>query len=277
MVLNWIEAILYGFLSGLAEFMPVSAQAHQQILIRLFGCDESSSLMNLFVHMGALFAILLSSGGYLNKLSKEYSLSKSHRRRRKREVDMQAVFDVNFVKTACIPLLIGFVLYAKTMGWGNNLPLISVFLILNGIILFIPSYLATGNKDSRNMSALDAILFGLASALSALPGVSRVAGGHTLAVARGADPHEAFKWSLLLSIPALAVLMCFDLYTIFAIGSGATGSFFLLKCLIGFAFSYIGATISIAFMKSLTLRSGLSVFSYYSWGAALFTFIIYLF
>ena len=126
------------------------------------------------------------------------------------------------------------------------------------------------------MSALDATLFGFGSALSVLPGVSRVGASSSFAVARGADIQQAYKWSLLISIPAIAVWMCFDLYALFTAGFGDLGFQFLMKCVAGGLFAFGGASTAIASMKFITVRLGLSGFSYYSWGAALFTFILYL-
>lgn len=277
MDINWIEALFYGLVSGLAEFLPISAHAHQMILMNLFGCSQPSGILNLFVHIGMFSALMVTSGGYIRSLYREYQLSKSTRRRRKRELNMQSVFDINFVKMACIPMVVGFIFYPKTMQWNSNIPVVALFMLLNGIILFIPMYLARGNKDSRNMSSLDGVLFGLGSAISVLPGVSRIGAGCSMAIARGADPQHAYKWSLILSVPVLLVLTCFDVYTIFAVDAAGLDMLFMVKCIASGVFSYLGASLSIVLMKTLTARSGISGFSYYCWGAALFAFILYLY
>lgn len=277
MDINWIESLLYGIISGLSEFLPVSTQAHQMILLNLFGCAENNGLLNLFVHLGMFAALIVTSGGYIRRLYKEYQLSRTTRRRRKRELNMQAVFDISFVKTACVPVLLSFLFYTKTMQWGNTVPIVVSFMLLNGLILFIPMYLARGNKDSRNMSSLDGTLFGVFSALAVFPGVSRIGAGCSIGIARGAASQHAYKWSLILSVPALIILLCFDVYSIIAVGLGGIEILFVLKCFISGIFSYLGAGLAITLMKSLTLRSGLSGFAYYSWGAALFAFILYLY
>ena len=275
--LNLLEALIYGLVSGITEFLPVSAQAHQVILLNLFGCTETNGLLNLFVHIGMFIALMVTSGSYIKRMYREYQFSKSTRRRRKREVNTQSVFDIHLVKMACIPVIIGFIFYNKTLQWGNSIPLIAIFMLLNGVILFIPMYLARGNKDSRNMSLLDSILFGLGSALSVFHGVSRIGAGVSLAVSRGADPQHAYKWSLILSVPVLLILSCFDLFLIFTVGIGQVDLMFVFKCILCGMCAYFSATVTITFMKTLTTRTGLAGFSYYSWGAALFAFILYLY
>lgn len=277
MELNWLEALLYGIISGIAEFLPVSAQAHQMILLNLFGCSQRDSLLDLFVHIGMFTALAVTSGGYIKRMYKEYQMSKNTRRRRRRELNMQSVFDIRLVKIACIPVLIGFIFYGKTLRWTNSVPVVALCMLLNGLILFIPMYTARGNKDSRHMSSFDGIIFGIGSALSVLPGVSRVGGGFSLSVLRGADPQHAYKWTLILSVPVLLVMSCFDLYLIFAEGIGQIGFTFILKCLVSGVCAYFSGTLAIMFMKTLTSRSGLANFAYYSWGAALFAFILYLY
>ena len=277
MDLNWFEVLLYGIVSGITEFLPVSSQAHQMILLNLFGCTDPNSLLNLFVHIGMFAGLAVTSGAYVKRLYIEYQLSKRSRRRRKRELNMQSVFDIHLVKMACIPVLIRFLFYGSTSTWGNSVPIVTAFMLLNGVILFIPMYLARANKDSRSMSSLDGVLFGLGSALSIFPGVSRIGGGFSLAVSRGADPQHAYKWSLILSVPVLLVLCCFDVYLTFTTEMGQIDFIFILKCILSGVCAYFSATLAITFMKTLTTRTGLAGFSYYSLGAALFAFILYLY
>lgn len=274
--MNWFEAIVIGLVSGLTEFLPVSSIAHQSILMHIFGCEEAAALLKLFVHIGVFLALVISSGGFMTKAYREYQIS-SARRRRKREVHVQSVLDIRFVKTAVIPLALGYIFYIKTMRWESSLPIISLCMLLNGLLLLIPTYLPRGNKDSRNMSSFDSILFGVFSALSVLPGVSRTGSGCSAVIARGAEPQEAFKWGLIISIPALIVLTCFDIYAVLFGELSSLGAALILKCFISGAFAYFGASLSINLLKTLTIRSGLSGFSYYSWGAALFAFILYLY
>ena len=277
MDISWIEAVFYGIVSGLTEYMPVSSQAHQLVLRSLFGFTEGNPLLDMFAHLGMFTGLMMTSGGFIRRLLNEYRYSKSYRRRRKREISLQAVHDISFVKAASIPMLLAFVAYSKTMQWENKVPVVSLCLLLNGIVLLIPVYFSRGNKDSRNMSALDAVLFGIGSAMSVMPGVSRIGAGSSVAILRGADPQHAYKWSLILSIPVLLVLLCFDVFSLFSIGLSGIGINFVLKCILCGIFSHLASGIAITLMKSLTFRSGISGFSYYCWGAALFAFVIYLY
>lgn len=126
------------------------------------------------------------------------------------------------------------------------------------------------------MSRLDAALIGIGSALAVIPGISRVGVSTSVGIARGASPQNAFKWSQLISIPALAVFIVLDLVGVVTAGLGQLNFSFILQCILCGCAAYIGATAAISLMKMVVHRSGIENFSYYCWGAALFTFILYM-
>ena len=276
MNIGLIESIIYGLFCGFAEFLPVSSTAHRSILNCLFGVDQEQSLMAMFLHIGALMALLVSSRTLLHRFQKELEIKRLARRRSRRQPDELAILDMSFMKTACVVMLFGFVFYFKAAAWNGNLPMIAIFLVINGIILHIPLYLPKGNKDARTMSRLDAVLLGVGSALAVIPGISRTGVSTSVAIARGATPQNAYKWGLLIGIPALAVIIVMDLGGVVTAGLGQLDFSFILQCILCGCAAYIGATGGISLMKMIVHKTGIEIFSYYCWGAALFTFILYM-
>ena len=277
MDVSLIEFVLYGVVSGFTEFMPVSSHAHRKMLLTLFGNESSVVLLDLFVHIGLLVALLASVIGQFKKGAKEYALLRKAPRRRKREPNMQQALDYSFVRTGTFILLIGAFLFVKTSVWFDNLNLLALFLALNGFLLFIPTLASSGNKDSRNMNTFDAILFGVGGMLCALPGISCIGASSSMALLRGADRKEAYKWSLMLCVPALSISICMDLYGLFVTGVGGMGLLSVLMCLLSCCTAYFSGALAIKLMKTLVANKGFSGFCYYSWGAALFLFILYLY
>ena len=276
MNITMIQSILYGLVCGFAEFLPVSSQAHRNILNCLFGVDQEEPLMVMFLHIGALLALTISSMSLLQRLQREMEIKRLARRRSRRQPDELALLDMSIVKTACTVLLIGFVFYFEAAALHGNLPMVAIFLVVNGLILHVPLYLPKGNKDARTMSRLDAVLLGLGSALAMLPGVSRVGVSTSVGISRGATPQNAYKWALLISIPALVVHIVLDLVGVVSAGLGQLDFSFILQCIMCGCAAYIGAIGAISLMKMIVYRSGIENFSYYCWGAALFTFILYM-
>jgi undecaprenyl-diphosphatase len=173
-------------------------------------------------------------------------------------------------------MLIGMLVITYVFAPVSNLLTAAAFLLINGIILFASGRMMQGNKDVRSMTYLDSLLMGAVASLSAFSGVSRVGCVTSVAIARGADRQNSLNWAFLISIPALLLLMAIDVVQIFAGGVAINfwGSFFTYLLSAGAA--YLGGLYSIKFMKFLTVRVGFSGFSYYCWGASLFSFLLYL-
>ena len=273
--MDWLESILYGLISGLTEFLPVSAQAHQALLAKMFGAS-AGTLVQLFIHASALLALYQSCAEQIAQLFREQRLLKIPRSRRRRQPDMIRVLDMRVLTTAAIPLLLGFFAYPTLSVWRGDLHFIAPVLLVNGIILYVPMHMATGNKDSRSMSRLDSLLLGLAGAVAVIPGISRVGIITSAGIARGADREQALRWSLLLTIPALIGLIGFDIYGIMLEGMGTLSIPVLLQIVLTAAAAYGGAVAGINTMRFMAVRVGFSGFAYYCWGAALFSFIMYL-
>jgi undecaprenyl pyrophosphate phosphatase UppP len=91
----------------------------------------------------------------------------------------------------------------------------------------------------------------------------------------GAESMDAYDIKLI-SIPVLVVFMITDLIGLVTVGSGLfTFVIFIQYVLSGIA-AFVGSYVAIHFMRFLVVSSGFAGFAYYSWGAALFSMILYL-
>ena len=276
MNMGFLESLLYALVSGVTEFLPVSSQAHGAILRRIFGVTGQIPLLDLFVHIGVLLAVYFGTSSYIMRLSKEHNRKRLPRNRRRRNPDFQAMADMALCRSALIPLLLGFLLYPIASSFHSRLNYVAIFLLLNGIILIVPSYLPRGNKDSRNMTRFDGVLMGIAGALAVFPGISRVGAISSFAVARGADPKQALRWNLLLSIPVLAAWIVLDIYLLIATGFAGVNFLAILIAIVSAAVACGGASLAIVLVRFVCEQIGFSNFSYYAWGAALFSFVLYM-
>ena len=277
--ISWFESVIYGLVAGLSEILPVSSAAHENILHSLFGITDGMEYLRLAVTAGSFVAFLLSMWPLYARIRRETRISNSGRRRKKKtkSANMLYVFDGNLIKTACIPLILGGILYSRIAHWQNMIPVVSLLLVMNGVVLHLPGYFAKGNKDSRTLSRFDGVILGLCSALGYFPGVSRVGAGLSACALRGADGQQALKWAMLLSAPALAMKFLVDGYGILAGDTGTPEAMFLLKCFLAFGFACVGTSIGIRGMKKILDRTTFESFAFYCWGAALFSFILYLY
>ena len=274
MNMNWLESLIYGLVSGLTEFLPISSQAHQRLLMQIFGTQSRDPVRDLFVHFAMLIALYSGCKVTIEHLRRERN-QRIHNKRGQAQT-ARILLDERFVKNAAIPMLIGILVLSYALKTDTNLLSAAALLLINGIILFASGRMMQGNKDVRSMTYLDSMLIGGFASLSAFTGISRIGCVTTAAIARGADRQHSLNWAFFLSIPALILLMGIDLLKIISGGVGISfwSSFFTY--LISAAGAYIAGRYSLKLMRFLTVRVGFSGFSYYCWGASLFSFLLYL-
>ena len=273
--MDWLWTILYGFVAGLAEFLPLSSSAHQSISAAVFGLASAAPLRQFLIRAACLAALLSACGREIDKLRRDGRMARLPARRRKRPVDSRSVATNRLLNIAVFPLVIGLVFYRRVNMWVDSLAMLTIFLVINGILLFVPQYIPSGNKDGRNLSLLDGLLMGLAGAFSVFPGISRMSAIHFAASARGADKNYSLQFALYLSIPALVIMLLFDAVAIFG-GIEAISFLVIIQYLLAMAAAYFGSTFAISIMRSMVVRAGYEIFSYYCWGMALISMILYL-
>ena len=272
--MNWLQSLLYGLLAGAAEFLPVSSEAHRDFLANLFGVDVSP-IVDLLIHLGVLAALVISCIPQLTRLRRERALLSIPPKRRKRQPDTTALNNLRFLRVALVPMVLGFVAWPFTHSLTQSLWFSALMLTINGIVLYIAPYVPQGNKDASTVSGLDGLLMGLGAALAMLPGLSRIAAFTTSGILRGCQRRYALDMVLLLCIPALIVLILFDVYFIIAGGVAVTGAW-ILSGVLAMVIAAPVAYLCIMFLRFLSVKVGFSGFAYYSWGAAMFIFILYL-
>ena len=272
--MNWLQSLIYGLFAGAAEFLPVSSEAHRDLLSLMFGVDVNP-IVDLLIHIGVLASLIVSCIPQLTRLRRERALLAIPAKRRKRQPDPTTLSNLRILRTALVPVLLGFVAWPFTHNLSQSLWISALMLTINGIVLYIAPYVPQGNKDASTISGLDGLLMGLGAALAMLPGISRVAAFTTTGILRGCQRRYVLDLVLLLCIPALIVIILFDLYLLIMAGGAITGAWILSGVLAMIVAAPI-AYLCIMFLRFLSVKVGFSGFAYYSWGAAMFTLILYL-
>ncbi len=274
--MNILEYLIFGLVSGFAEFLPVSSEAHMLLLGRLFGDVTVRNSLRMMVHLGSLAALILSCMPQISKLSRENRLASQPPRQRKRQPDMVSVRDWRLLKIAGICLILCFAAYPWIGRQGHRLWILCIGLVLGGILLYIPQFMPGANKNARSTTQLDAALIGLCGGLGVFPGFSRIGATVSVAAMRGCDREYSLHMALLLSIPALAVLSIIDVAFMFAFDLASASWLAAIGAVLAGIMSAVSSYFSIIFMRFLSVKVGFSTFAFYSWGAALFSFILYL-
>lgn len=274
--MNVLESIVFGLFSGLSDVLPVSSQAHKAIILKIFGERSENPVLRLMIHVAILAALYYSCSPHIVRIIRQLKLSKIPKRKRRRPLDVQPLMEFKLLRTMIIPVLLSQLLYQKTADWGTKLNLTAIFLVINAVVLYLPNLLPTGNKDARSMSGLEGLLMGFGASLSVLPGVSSVAGALSIASVCGAERSFALAITYLMQIVMTVSLIAFDFAAVFAAGIGGLTAMVLLGYLLASLAAFMGAFAGIRVMRLLAVNIGFTIFSAYSFGAALLSFMLYL-
>lgn len=272
MNLNAIQSLLYGFISGFTEFLPVSAETHRMFFNEMVGMDPEHPLLRLCVRLFALLGLLLACYNSIIRLRREHKLSLIPSRRRRRQPDTALLLQRKLVFAAAIPLVVVLIFTIRFRHFSGILWLQGLILVINGILLYLPQFMLRGNKDARAMSGFDSFLIGFSGGLSVFSGFSRVATMVSVARMRGADKRFAVEISLLLCIPALICLSLIDFFSVVS----AQGSPGFLSCTLASLSAFAGSFLGVHVVRYFGRKPGFAAFAYYSWGAALLSLVLYL-
>lgn len=274
MNLNWFESILYGLLSGLMDILPVSAQAHRVLLLKFFGVSGSADLLNLLIHLGITAALYISSQTQISKMMRARSLARIPKRRRKRPLDTRSMMDFSLLKTMILPVIVSLFFYEKVSGLSGNLLWVAVLLFVNGIILYVPQFLPSSNRDSRTLSRVEGLLMGLGGAVSILPGVSAIGSATSIGSVCGVERSYSLNMALMMNMVINVGLIVFDVMGIAANGLSGLTFILVIRYIASALTAFGGAMLGIKLMRTLASNMGFSLFGFYCWGVALFTFIL---
>lgn len=274
MNLNWLQSVLYGFLAGLTDILPVSAQAHQVLLLKFYGISGSMEAMDLTIHLGIFAALYLSCRSQLVRISRARALARVPKRKRRRPLDVRSLMDFRMMKTMLVPVIIGLFFYQRASKLGSNLMLVALFLLLNGVILYIPQFLPTGNRDCRTLSRVEGLLMGLGGAVGVVPGFSTIGVSTAIGSVCGVERGYGLSMALMMQLMLTMGYLVWDVMEIAASGLGTLSFGILFRYIVTSLTAFGGTTLGVRLMRRIAQNHSFALFALYCFGLSLFTFIL---
>lgn len=271
---SWLESLLLGITTGLTEILPVSTQAHSRILLKFMGRGASAVLLNLMIHLGVLAAIYLSCQPHILKMLRAKNMSRIPKRKRKRPLDTRSMMDLSLWQTMLLPVILVLLFWRKLEGVSSNMIIMATLLFLNGLILYIPQFLPSSNKDCRSLSRVEGLLMGLGGSLFAIPGLSGMGAALSVASVTGVDRKYGLNMILLMQMGVMAGKVIYDVLDLISTGLDGLSVMTLVIYVLSAAVSFLGAFLAVKILRYLAENKGFASFAYYSWGLALFTFVL---
>jgi len=199
-----IEAIFFGILQGLTEFLPISSSAHIRIFAKFFGmAEDPGAMFTAIMQIGTELAVLI----YFRKDIARIISSWVRKVLLRKDLNLEEVGQARMgwlIILGSLPIVVlGYLGQDVITTNFRSLWLIASVLIIFGLILGAADRLGKSDKSLSDLSISHGILYGLAQAMALVPGVSR--SGATIAMGRilGYRREAALRYSFLLAIPAV--------------------------------------------------------------------------
>jgi undecaprenyl-diphosphatase len=193
-----IHILTVALVQGITEFLPISSQAHLILVPQATGWCDQSLVMDIAVHLGTLFAVILYFWRDCLGLAKGAG-AVLRGRMESREARLAL-----YVLIATLPAIAAGYAVHKWAGTSlRSLTVIAWTTLLFGVALWVADRWGARALRLAEMSWGRALIIGFAQTLALVPGTSR--SGVTMTAARmlGFERDEAARFSLLIAIPVI--------------------------------------------------------------------------
>ena len=190
-----LHSIILGAVQGLCEFLPVSSSGHLALFQIFMGFDQNMLTFDILLHFATLLAVVLYFWRDIWQILRDW-FSGWFGKRRSGWSYGWAIIIASFITA-----VIGLALKSTAERFSESLILIGAGEIFTGIVLVMIPVLSSSRRNSSLLSI--AIFVGLAQGIAVLPGVSRSGMSIAMALFMGLGISEAFRFSFLISIPAV--------------------------------------------------------------------------
>jgi undecaprenyl-diphosphatase len=254
-----IDILILAVVQGLTEWLPISSSGHLVIAQKYLGLNLPL-IFSVMLHVGTVVVVLLVFRKDVAEILRALV---------KGDFETEEGKLALFIALGSVPTaLIGFAFHDLFESLFNNLLAVGSALLFTGFVLFF-SEKRIGNQK---MGILDSLLIGLAQAVAIIPGVSRSGVTVATGLLRKIDKQTAFKYSFLLSVPAVIGA------TILESRELIVGNVNIISMLLGVIISMIVGYISLKLLQKIVLTEKFHLFAYYclAVGIAIIFFAIYL-
>lgn len=256
--MNTIEAIIFGIVEGITEFLPISSTAHLEIT-RLFlnlPLTEFIKTFEIVIQLGAILAIvylyrekLFSSTVYFKKIL------------------------ISFIPTG----IIGYILYSliKEYFFGNTMLMLTALFLGGVLILLFENFTSkkeTNHNSIEDLSNRNLVILGIAQALAVIPGVSRSLAVILSGRALNIDKKTITEFSFLLAIPTMLSATVYDLYK----NGVSFGKGEWMDLSIGFIVSFFVALIVVKWLLDYIKNHSFKIFGWYRIILSIILFILFM-
>lgn len=187
--MNWYEALIFGLVQGLTEFLPVSSDGHLEIVKYLFGGIEESFLFSVAVHGATVLSILAVFWKDIIHLLRGVF---------KFAMNDETVYSLKILVSMIPVAIVGFTLRDKVEAlFIADMDITGSFLLVTALFLAAGHFV---RKRDKPITYGGAFVMGIAQALAVLPGWSRSGSTISTGLMLGNSRNELARFSFLMVI-----------------------------------------------------------------------------
>jgi undecaprenyl-diphosphatase len=269
--MDWWEAVLFGVVEGITEFLPISSTGHLTVLEALLGYatdDPEITAFTAIIQVGAIAATLVFLRDDVARLVSAWV-------RGLRDPTERDAGDYRFawaVIVGSIPIVIVAIVFRHQIETTlRSLWFVAWALILWSGVMYYADSRATLERHESDVTWIDTLIIGIVQCVALIPGVSRSGATMSAGLLRGIDRVAVTRLSFFLAIPALTGAAIFEGIGEFsAISSGVGWG----PTIVATVVSFVVAFVAIAWLLRYIAHHNFSIFIAYRVGLGLLVLLL---
>ncbi|QSZ26808.1 undecaprenyl-diphosphate phosphatase [Aceticella autotrophica] len=259
--MTYLQAIIFAFVQGVTELFPISSIAHTVLVPYILRWNLSFEFLKenflpfiVMLHLGTTIALLTFFGrDWIQILKSVFYKNQSKKL-------------LYLIIVGTIPaIIIGFLFEKLIRTSMSNVTSASIFLILNGFMLYLGEKLhSKGKKRIEELSYKEASIVGLVQCLAFIPGFSRSGSSMTAGFWVGLSHEESVHFSMLLATPVIAGAAVIEIPKLIKTHINGLFQISILGGIVSAVFAFIAILILVYWFKKKEINAMLP-FSYYCW------------
>lgn len=267
--MDCIDALIFGIVQGLAEYLPISSSGHLEILHSLLNLDTTgaeSLQFDVVLHLATVLSTVVILWREFSGLCRSFFTLR-------RDSNMTLMLKI---LVSCIPVGIVGVFFKDNVEsfFGGRLDVVGVCLCITAALLAFAYFFRTRpvwNPSNRPVSAnvgrditfFDAFVIGCAQAVAVLPGLSRSGSTIATGILLGDKRDRLASFSFLMVIIPVLGAALLDIVKAVSGHTPIDQGIGLMPCLVGFAAAFVVGCLACKWMIDLVKRGKLIWFALY--------------
>ncbi len=253
--MDYLNAIIFGIVQGITEFIPISSSGHLFILHEILDLPIVDNLtFDVTLHLASLFAVIIFFKREIWQLVGSFlNLLKGRR-------DRYSVLVILIIVGTLPAAAIGYFFEDLIEEKFRSIYVVVTMLIVVAMLFFDSEKTGKKKYNMDNLNWKNALFIGFAQAIALIPGTSRSGITIVAGLYAGLRREEAVKFSFLLSVPIILGASLFKITDI-NFTSLIIGEIVVLS--VSSVFSFISAFFAIKYFLSFVEKYSLKSFAIY--------------